>query len=95
MISCENISETVFKNAMGSFGFKTSTPRADGDLAEFSITSIHLKWTARARTNLEPSDPRYEDIENERQRFEAYLKQEKDGALSISKISVEKSTKQG
>jgi hypothetical protein len=99
MISCENISETVFKNAMGSFGFKTSTPRADGDLAEFSITphdnSIHLKWTARARTNLDPSDPRYEDIENERQRFEAYLKQEKDGALSISKISVEKSTKQG
>lgn len=64
MISCENISETVFKNAMGSFGFKTSTPRADGDLAEFSITphdnSIHLKWTARARTNLDPSDPRYE-----------------------------------
>lgn len=52
-MSCENISETVFKNAMGSFGFKTSTPRADGDLAEFSITphdnSIHLKWTARAR----------------------------------------------
>lgn len=74
-------------------------PRADGDLAEFSITphdnSIHLKWTARARTNLDPSDPRYADIENERQRFEAYLKQEKDGALSISKISVEESTKQG
>lgn len=74
-------------------------PRANGDLAEFSITphdnSLYLRWNARARTNLDPSDPRYEDIENERQRFEAYLKQEKDGALSISKISVEKSTKQG
>lgn len=97
-MSCENISETVFKNAMGSFGFKTSTPRADGDLAKFSITphdnSLYLKWNARARTNLDPSDPRYVDIENERQRFEAYLKQEKDGALSISKISVEESTKQ-
>ena len=73
-------------------------PRADGDLAEFSITphdnSLYLKWNARARTNLDPSDPRYADIENERQRFEAYLKQEKDGALSISKISVEESTKQ-
>ena len=83
---------------MGSFGFKTSTPRSDGDLAEFSITphdnSLYLKWNARARTNLDPSDPRYADIENERQRFEAYLKQEKDGALSISKISVEESTKQ-
>ena len=67
-------------------------------LAEFSITphdnSLYLKWNARARTNLDPSDPRYADIENERQRFEAYLKQEKDGALSISKISVEESTKQ-
>lgn len=73
-------------------------PRANGDLAEFSITpndnSLYLRWNARARTNLDPSDPRYEDIENERQRFEAYLKQEKDGALSISKISVEESTKQ-
>ncbi len=73
-------------------------PRANGDLAEFSITphdnSLYLKWNARARTNLDPSDPRYADIENERQRFEAYLKQEKDGALSISKISVEESTKQ-
>lgn len=73
-------------------------PRADGDLAEFSITphdnSLYLKWNARARTNLDPSDPRYANIENERQRFEAYLKQEKDGALSISKISVEESTKQ-
>lgn len=73
-------------------------PRADGGLAEFSITphdnSLYLKWNARARTNLDPSDPRYVDIENERQRFEAYLKQEKDGALSISKISVEESTKQ-
>ena len=73
-------------------------PRADGGLAEFSITphdnSLYLKWNARARTNLDPSDPRYADIENERQRFEAYLKQEKDGALSISKISVEESTKQ-
>lgn len=73
-------------------------PRADGDLAEFSITphdnSLYLKWNVRARTNLDPSDPRYADIENERQRFEAYLKQEKDGALSISKISVEESTKQ-
>ena len=73
-------------------------PRADGDLAEFSITphdnSLYLKWNARARTNLDPSDSRYADIENERQRFEAYLKQEKDGALSISKISVEESTKQ-
>lgn len=72
--------------------------RANGDLAEFSITphdnSLYLKWNARARTNLDPSDPRYVDIENERQRFEAYLKQEKDGTLSISKISVEESTKQ-
>ncbi len=76
------------------------TPKNEkGDIAEASVlpdNTVRLVWDTCAKTNLDPSDPRYAvmDPENDRRRFTAYLDKTSAGELSIKKIAVEELTGQ-
>lgn len=76
------------------------TPKNEkGDIAEASVlpdNTVRLVWDTCAKTNLDPSDPRYAvmDPENDRRRFTAYLDKTSAGELSIKKIDVEELTGQ-
>lgn len=65
------------------------TPKNEkGDIAEASVlpdNTVRLVWDTCAKTNLDPSDPRYAvmDPENDRRRFTAYLDKTSAGELSI------------
>lgn len=71
----------------------------EGDIAEASVLpdgTVRLVWDTCAKTNLNPSDPRYAvmDPENDKRRFTAYLDKTSTGELSIKKIAVEELTGQ-
>ena len=76
------------------------TPKNEkGDIAEASVlpdNTVRLVWDTCAKTNLDPSDPRYAvmDPENDKRRFTAYLDKTSTGELSIKKIAVEELTGQ-
>ena len=76
------------------------TPKNEkGDIAEASVlpdNTVRLVWDTCAKTNLDPSDPRYAvmDPENDRRRFTAYLDKTSAGELSIKKIAVKELTGQ-
>lgn len=76
------------------------TPKnEEGDIEEASVLpdgTVRLVWDTCAKTNLDPSDPRYAVMspEKDKRRFTAYLDKTSTGELSIKKIDVKELTEQ-
>ena len=71
----------------------------EGDITEASVLpdgTVRLVWDTCAKTNLNPSDPRYAVMspEEDKRCFTAYLDKTSTGELSIKKIAVEELTGQ-
>lgn len=71
----------------------------EGDITEASVLpdgTVRLVWDTCAKTNLDPSDPRYAVMspEKDKRRFTAYLDKTSTGELSIKKIDVKELTEQ-